>query len=125
MGADAAERADGGAPNVGWLFISAREGGMDTFFDAWPAGSSPVKDGHNDSEAIEHPESKIAAPRTAHVDLRKFTLPDRRSQKTSIKFIKPEVLNTLTMELPPWPVISSVVLVIVDSNHRIQVNPHY
>ena len=54
---------------------------MDTLSDVWPAGSSPVKDGHNDSEAMEHPESKIAAPRTAPVDLRKFTLPDRRTQK--------------------------------------------
>jgi len=85
MGAGAAPRTGGGALNVGCLFISAREGGMDTFSDVWPAGSSPVKDGHNDSEAMEHPESKIAAPRTAHVDLRKFTLPDRRTQKTSIQ----------------------------------------
>ncbi|MDP6687984.1 MAG: hypothetical protein QF384_00660 [Alphaproteobacteria bacterium] len=74
-------RAGGGALKVGWLFISAREGGMDTFSDALPAGSSPVKDGHKDSDAKEHPESKIAAPRTAPVDLRKFTLPDRRTQK--------------------------------------------
>jgi hypothetical protein len=55
---------------------------MDTCWDALPAGSSPVKDGHNESDAKEHPESKIAAPRTATVDLRKFTLPDRRTKKT-------------------------------------------
>jgi hypothetical protein len=72
----------GGALKVGWLFISAREGGMETLSDDAPAGSSPVKDGHKESDAKEHPESKIAAPRTAPVDLRKFTLPDRRTQKT-------------------------------------------
>jgi|TARA_B100002003_G_C14034255_1_gene498461 hypothetical protein len=72
----------GGALKVGWRFCSAREGGTLTVCGALPAGSSPVKDGHNESVAKEHPESKIAAPRTAPVDLRKFTLPDRQTQKT-------------------------------------------
>jgi hypothetical protein len=80
-GADAIA-GGGGALKVGWLFCSACEGGTLIFCDEAPAGSSPVKDGHNDSELKEHPESKIAAPRTAPVDLRKFTLPDRRTQKT-------------------------------------------
>ena len=79
----------GGGVKVGCLFNSARLGGIDTLSDIlpvivpdlFPVGSSPVRDGHKESDANEHPESKIAAPRTAPVDLRKFTLPDRRTQK--------------------------------------------
>ena len=70
----------GGALNVGCLFNSAREGEMEILSDGFPEGSSPVNDGHNESGAKEQPESKIAAPRTAPVDLRKFTLPDRRTR---------------------------------------------
>jgi hypothetical protein len=75
----------GAGLKVGCRFSSARLGGIDTRSDVVPAlvpaGSSPVSDGHRESDANEHPESKITAPRTATVDLRKFTLPDRRTQK--------------------------------------------
>ncbi|MDE0726705.1 MAG: hypothetical protein OSB82_09575 [Alphaproteobacteria bacterium] len=81
----AATKFGGGGVKVGCLFNSAWLGGIDTRPDGWPAvlpaGSSPVSDGHKELDANEHPERKIAAPRTATVDLRKFTLPDRRTQK--------------------------------------------
>jgi len=71
-----------GALRVGWRFNSAREGGTLIVPNILPAGSSPSKDGHNEFEVNEHPDSKIAAPRTAPVNLRKFILPDRGTQKT-------------------------------------------
>ena len=41
----------GGAPNVGCLFNSAREGEMEILSGDFHDGASPVNDGHNESGA--------------------------------------------------------------------------